>query len=61
MKVKWHCRNCNETGEQEVSLNIVLKVRAELIAKEEKAEILGIIMAEVDHHCSKPNIGVMPI
>ena len=56
MKIKWHCRTCNEIGSQDVSFSEVIKIREKQV--EPKDDLLVIAMSLVDHICSKPNLGI---
>ena len=56
MKIKWHCRTCNEIGEMQLHFSEVMEIREK--QAEPKDDLLVITMSLVDHVCSKPNLGI---
>ena len=53
MKIKWHCRNCNETGEQDIKLDDIIKSY-----KPKETNLISLAISKVDHKCDNPQIGV---
>lgn len=53
MKILYHCRYCNETGEKELSLDILSKKKEEL-----DIHTLNTIMFLIDHNCEFPTLGI---
>lgn len=60
MRVRWHCRGCDERGEQEISLHALLEIRQKLLDKDEEANLLGLILHEIKHDCKDTHIGILP-
>lgn len=54
MKYLWHCRGCNEKGAQEVTMEMLIKMR-----KDESLIVL--LQNNVTHECPNKNIGVHTI
>jgi hypothetical protein len=58
MIVEWHCRSCNEKGEQEISMEKVLERRRGIIDPKNKESFLDIVREMIDHYCRERNIGI---
>jgi hypothetical protein len=53
MKVQWHCRGCNNLGEEEIEIQKILKVK-----KNENVDLFTIILSLIKHSCSNKDLGV---
>ena len=52
MKIEWHCRGCNEKGEQEVDYTKF---------NPEKDKVLVFLISQVEHKCDNLNLGIKNI
>ena len=58
MIVEWHCRSCNEKGEQEIPMEKVLERRRGIINPKKEENFLDIVREMIDHYCGERNIGI---
>ena len=52
MRIKFHCRNCNELGDEDLNLETLLKIRLE------EESLLDLVMRSLNHKCSDPKLGI---
>lgn len=53
MKVLWHCRGCNQLGEEEVEIQRILRVK-----EKENVDLFTIILSLLKHDCKDKNLGL---